>query len=62
MPNNAVILIDDLLATGGSLSTSISLINKCDANVVTALVVIELEELKGRDKLNSVPVYSLITY
>ncbi|KAI1297217.1 Adenine phosphoribosyltransferase [Halotydeus destructor] len=56
------VLIDDLLATGGSLRTSINLINKCNGNVVRALVIIELLELGGRSKLEPVPVYSVIAY
>lgn len=56
------VLIDDLLATGGSLKTSVSLINKLGANVLEAVVIIELEALNGRQQLLPVPVFSMISY
>jgi adenine phosphoribosyltransferase len=61
-PGSKCVLIDDLLATGGSLKTSIRLIDKCNANVLEALVIIELKELKGRQQLSPTPLYSMITY
>ena len=54
-----VLLIDDLLATGGTASAASQLIQRVGANCVEACFIIELSFLKGRDKLN-IPVYSVI--
>ncbi|XP_011639741.1 adenine phosphoribosyltransferase [Pogonomyrmex barbatus] len=56
-----VLVVDDLLATGGSMAAAIQLLQSVDANVVECLVIMELTLLKGRDKL-SVPVHSFIQY
>lgn len=56
-----VLLVDDLLATGGSLAASCKLIHKCNAEVVGCLVIIELEALQGASRIN-VPLHSLIKY
>lgn len=54
-----VLLIDDLLATGGTASAASQLIQRVGANCVEACFIIELSFLKGRDKLN-IPIYSVI--
>ena len=46
-----VLLVDDLIATGGSLNAAQSLINKAGGIVCGALCLIELTGLKGRDKM-----------
>lgn len=56
-----VVLIDDLLATGGTLAATESLLHEVGADVVGTVVLIELTGLKGRDVLNA-PVKSLQTY
>ncbi|KAK7492230.1 hypothetical protein BaRGS_00016527 [Batillaria attramentaria] len=56
-----VIILDDLLATGGTMKAAIELMEKLGAVVELCLVVIELDDLKGRNKLNR-PFYSLIHY
>ncbi len=57
--NAKVLLIDDLLATGGTASAASRLINKVGANCVEACFVIELTFLEGAKKLD-VPIYSII--
>jgi adenine phosphoribosyltransferase len=57
-----VLVLDDLLATGGTAGASIRLARKCGAEVVEAGFVIELTFLEGRKKLGDVPVYSLIQF
>lgn len=54
-------VLDDLLATGGTLAASIDLLRKVGAEVVGASVLIELADLKGREKLD-VPLNALMTY
>ncbi len=60
-PGQRVVVLDDLLATGGTLVASIALLRKVGGNVVGASTVIELAGLGGRAKLD-VPVHSLLTY
>ena len=61
LKNKNIILVDDLLATGGTLKCAEELINIKDGNVLLSLTVIELTKLNGYKKLNS-KVYSLIKY
>ena len=56
-----VVLIDDLLATGGTLAAAEQLLIDSGASVVGCMVLIELTELHGRDKLKA-PVKSLQVY
>ncbi|MFQ5660025.1 MAG: adenine phosphoribosyltransferase [Gammaproteobacteria bacterium] len=58
--HDRVLLIDDLIATGGTAAASCELIEKLGAMVAGCAFVIELDELKGRDKLSAYPVHSLI--
>ena len=60
-PGQRVVLIDDLLATGGTLDAGVRLLRQVGAEVSAALCVIELEFLKGRDRLD-VPVDTLLKY
>jgi adenine phosphoribosyltransferase len=56
-----VAVVDDLLATGGTMAAAIRLCRMVGANVVGAAFIIELDELNGRKKLD-VPVISLLRY
>jgi len=57
-----ILLIDDLLATGGTAKASCELVEKLGGNVVACAFIVELEILNGRDKLRGYPVHSLIKY
>ncbi|HJT17922.1 MAG TPA: adenine phosphoribosyltransferase [Thermoanaerobaculia bacterium] len=57
-----VVLIDDVLATGGTAAAASCLIKESGADLVGVAMVIELGFLQGRAKLNGIPVHSLITY
>jgi adenine phosphoribosyltransferase len=57
-----VIIIDDLLATGGTLEAAVKLVNKCKAEVVGIACVIELVDLNGREKIKNINVKTLIEY
>ncbi|KAM8860331.1 adenine phosphoribosyltransferase [Spinachia spinachia] len=61
-PGQKVLLIDDLLATGGTLYAACELMKKLQAQIAGCLVVIELKELNGVDKLKPHPVFSLLHY
>ena len=57
-----VLIIDDLLATGGTMRAAIDLVNKVGGQTIGCSVVIELEFLAGRKRLAGTPVTSLIRY
>ncbi len=57
-----VVILDDLLATGGTMAASIELLNKIGGEVVGAACMIELTFLKGRDRLGGVPFNTLMAY
>ena len=57
-----VVILDDLLATGGTLGASIELVKKIGGNPVGAACLIELSFLNGREKLGGLPLKSLISY
>jgi adenine phosphoribosyltransferase len=57
-----ILVVDDLLATGGTSSAAINLVARLGGEVVGATFVIELAFLGGRARLGSVPVFALIKY
>lgn len=57
-----VLLVDDVLATGGTARAALALIARLDAHLCGAAFLLELEFLKGRDALGSAPVYSVLKY
>lgn len=61
-PGQKVIIIDDLLATGGTTDAAIKLIHRMGGTVVGCAFVIELDDLKGREKIGDIPVYSIAHY
>ncbi|MUG45444.1 adenine phosphoribosyltransferase [Paenibacillus woosongensis] len=61
-PGQNVLIADDLLATGGTISTSVQLVRELGGNVVGTAFLIELSELNGREKLPGIDVFSLLKY
>ena len=61
-PGDTVLLVDDLLATGGTAAASVKLIEKLGATIVEIAFLIELASLKGRDKFPQYPIFSAITF
>lgn len=61
-PGSRVLLIDDLLATGGTAAAAASLLKKVGAEILEITFLIELSFLGGRDKLKNYPVRSLVCY
>lgn len=61
-PGARVLLVDDLLATGGTAAAASQLLQKCRANILEMCFVIELNFLDGRKKLGGFPVSSLVQY
>ena len=61
-PKSRVLLIDDLLATGGTAAAAAQLVSQAGAEILEITFLIELGFLNGRDKLKAYPVRSLILY
>ena len=61
-PGEPVLLVDDLLATGGTAAAAVKLLDELGANLVGISVLIELSFLQGRSKLSPHPVNSIIRY
>lgn len=61
-PGQRVLIADDLLATGGTISTTINLVRQLQGEIVGAAFLIELSYLNGRDKLGGIDVMSLVQY
>lgn len=61
-PGERVVIIDDLLATGGTATAAVSLVQKCGGEIVEIAFLVELAALKGREKLQSFPIFSAIVY
>jgi adenine phosphoribosyltransferase len=57
-----VLMVDDLLATGGTMAAACELIEKIGAKVCGIAFLVELEELKGRDKLVGYPIHTIISF
>ena len=63
LPGERVVLADDLLATGGTAGAVLELMKRSQADIVCSIFFIELEFLKGREKLGGFgPIHSLLTY
>lgn len=61
-PGQKVIIVDDLIATGGTTEAIVKMVERMGGKVVKILFVMELAGLKGREKLKGYDVESLITY
>jgi len=61
-PGQKVLLVDDLIATGGTAKAACDLIERLGGQVLGLVVLIELEELKGRDLMGPIEVHSLLRY
>ncbi len=61
-PGERVLMIDDLLATGGTMQATCQLVEELGGEVVGCLFLVELDFLGGRKLLHDYPVYSLVNY
>ena len=61
-PGARVMLIDDLLATGGTSAAAVELMKKLGAQILEITFLIELKFLNGREKLKGLPVRSIVVY
>jgi len=60
-PGQKVLLIDDLIATGGTAQAGVNLIKKLGGKIIEACFIIDLPELKGKEKLNC-PIYTIVEF
>lgn len=61
-PGDKVLLVDDLVATGGTLGAGIRLLERAGAEVTECACVIELPDLKGRERLGGKPLFVVVEY
>ena len=59
-PGERVLIVDDLLATGGTVGAVINLVERLKGRIVEVAFLIELASLKGRERIKDYPVFSLI--
>jgi adenine phosphoribosyltransferase len=57
-----IVIVDDVIATGGTLKATVDLIKKLGGKIVGISVFIELKDLKGREKLRGYKLHSLIKF
>jgi adenine phosphoribosyltransferase len=62
VPGARVLIVDDLLATGGTIQAVIELVKSQKATIAGVAFLVELRFLKGKNKLKDLPVYSVIKY
>ena len=61
-PGQRVLIVDDLLATGGTIEATINLVKQLGGEVAGCCFLIELSDLHGRDKIKDTPIFTAITY
>ena len=61
-PGQKVLIVDDLLATGGTVKAMIDLVKKLGAEPVGVLVMMELKGLNGKQVIGDIPLYTAISY
>lgn len=61
-PGQRVLIVDDLLATGGTIEATINLVKELQGEVVGCCFLIELTDLKGREKIKDIPIFTAISY
>ncbi len=57
-----VLIVDDLMATGGTAAAAVELVRRLEGNLVGAAFLVELEFLQGRSKVPGVEIFSLLKY
>lgn len=61
-PGEKILIADDLLATGGTMEATVALVNKLKGDIVGIALLVELLELKGRDRLRGNNIVSLLQF
>lgn len=61
-PGEQVLVVDDLIATGGTVGAAIELVKKLGGTVVECCFLVELPDLKGREKTGDIPIFALTSF
>ena len=61
-PGMRVLMVDDLLATGGTMAAACALVEKVGGEVLGCSFVVELVDLKGRERLQRFPIHNLVAF
>ena len=61
-PGQNILIVDDVLATGGTIAATMDLLKNFKGTIEELIFIIELDFLKGREKLKGVPIHSLIHF
>ena len=61
-PGERVVIVDDLIATGGTVGATVKMVRKLKADLVECAFIVELPDLKGRDKIPDCRVFSLCEF
>ena len=62
IPGQKVVIIDDLIATGGTLEAAVHLLEQLGAKVVKVVCLLELKGLHGRDRIKTCPAETVVAY
>ena len=57
-----VVIVDDLIATGGTMEAAVKLVNMLGGEIVECAFIVELPDLKGREKLKGLPIFTLCEF
>jgi len=57
-----VVVVDDLIATGGTVGATVKLVRKLGGDIVECAFIVELPDLKGRDQITGCPVFSMVSF
>ncbi len=60
--NERVVIVDDLMATGGTIAAAVNLVEKLGGDIIECAFVVELPDLNGKSKLNGQKVFSIIEF
>lgn len=61
-PGEKVVIVDDLIATGGTVGATVKLVKQLGADLLECAFIVELPDLKGRDQIPGCPVFSIIAF
>ncbi|MGD9823052.1 adenine phosphoribosyltransferase [Desulfobacter sp.] len=61
-PGEKVVIVDDLIATGGTVGATVKLVKQLGADLLECAFIVELPDLKGRDQIPGCPVFSIIEF